>query len=145
MELKDCCMTVIKDNMELIETNKDGSRKSKSISPVDFAKESYRIFSNLHKDKKQYLKSLAGSNDETQLAEALATFLKATRIAVAKVQTKKNTDSDGSINPKKFYPAVFGRLTANEFEKRTGIKIKQTTTGKGMGARNPKYYLPDKW
>jgi len=66
MELKDCCMTVIKDNMELIETNKDGSRKSKSISPVDFAKESYRIFSNLHKDKKQYLKSLAGSNDETQ-------------------------------------------------------------------------------
>jgi hypothetical protein len=41
-------------------------------------------------------------------------------------------------------PAIFGRLMADEFVSRTGIKIKQTTLGKGKGSRNL-YNKPDKW
>jgi len=145
MELKDCCVTVMKANMAKIETNKDGSRAAKGITPMGFAKQSFRLFKKLNGDKRMYLKSLDGSFDNEQLGHALATFLAASRIAIAKIQPKINTDTDGTINPKKFYPAIFGRLTANELKKRTGITIKQTTTGKGMGARNSKYNSPDAW
>ncbi|MCP5062483.1 MAG: DUF3365 domain-containing protein [Ignavibacteriae bacterium] len=36
-------------------------------------------------------------------------------------------------------------MASDEFKKRTGIKIKQTTSGKGYGARNSKYNKPDTW
>ncbi len=145
LKLRDCSMDVVKKNIPLIETNKDGSRTSKGITPTGFGTETYKQFGRMIKGEGWNVNSLKGSYDKKQLAHALAIYLAASRIVIAKLQKKINTDKDGTTNPKGFYPAIFGRLTADEFFKRTGIKIKQTTTGKGMGARNPKYNKPDAW
>ena len=144
LELKDCCSIIMEQNLERIELNRDGTRTSKNITPSNFSTQSLKIYKRLQTNKTS-LNSLANNHDKEQLGQALATFLSAARIAIANIQSKINTDGDGTINPKNFYPAVFGRLVANEYKKRTGISIKQTTTGRGMGARNSQYNSPDSW
>jgi hypothetical protein len=142
-QLKNCAAELIAQKQKLINANKDGSPKG--FSAKAFAKESYKQFKKMIIKEKWKIKDLKGSNNPQLLASALAYYIAAARIVVAKKQKLINTDKNGSINPKNFYPAVFGRLTADLFQKKTGIQIKQTTMGKGMGARNSKYNSPDAW
>ncbi|KAA3618445.1 MAG: DUF3365 domain-containing protein [Calditrichaeota bacterium] len=144
-ELKSSAMSQIENHQTLFNTNKDGSVTDKGISPAWFGKASYKQFKTMSKGMEWKVKHLSNNYEVGQLGEALSIYLAAARIVVARSQKKINTDSDGTANPKHFYPAVFGRLTAQEFQKRTGIDIKQTTTGKGMGARNKQYNSPDSW
>ncbi len=144
-ELKKSSMKVIEKNLALIEKNKNGKRTDKRISPKSFGMDAYKQFKMLISKESWKVRDLTGSNNEEQLARALTLYLAAARIVIAKNQKKINTDANGKPNPKHFYPAVFGRLTADEFYKSTKIKIKQTTTGNGMGARNSKYNTPDSW
>jgi len=144
-ELKSSAILQIEQHQTLFNSNKDGSSTDKKLNSKWFGKASYKQFKTMSKGKEWKIKELAGSNNVEQLGEALSIYLAAARIVVARVQKKINTDNDGTANPKNFYPAIFGRLTADEFRKRTGINIKQTTTGKGMGARNKTYNNPDSW
>ena len=95
-----------------------------------------------------------GSSDYAEVAHSIATLLLSSRIVVARNQEVINTEgarygqpipANGKIFFKGFVPAIFGRLTSEEFVKRTGITIKQTTLSKGdFGPRNP-YNAPDEW
>jgi hypothetical protein len=145
MTLKESAMEVIAQHQDLINRNKDGTYAKKKVTKEWISMNTYQSYLSESKGKSWELSKLKGSYDKEQLAVALSVFLASARNIIAKVQPIINTDSDGTINPKNFYPAVFGRLTADEFFKRTGIKIKQTTTGKGLGPRNKKYNLPDAW
>lgn len=144
-ELKLSAISQIELHQALFNTNKDSTITDKELTPAWFDKAAYREFKKLVKKKEWKIKELANNYDVNQLSEALSIYLAAARIVVAEVQEKINTDSDGSPNPKQFYPAVFGRLTAEEFQTRTGIELKQTTTGNGMGPRNKTYNTPDSW
>ncbi|MCA9733626.1 MAG: DUF3365 domain-containing protein [Deferribacteres bacterium] len=143
--LKESAMTVVDKNQKLFNTNKDGSITNKGIDKEWFAKQSYAQFKKMIAGEGISMKDLVGSTDQQQLARVLTGYLAAARIVIARGQDKINTDGDGSNNPKNFYPAVFGRLVADEFLSRTNIKIKQTTSGRGMGARNSHYNSPDAW
>ncbi len=142
--LKASAMTQIDQNQKRINGNKDGTVGDKGLTSTWFGKASYRQFKTMSKSLGLSVKDFEGSHDKEQLAQILTTYLAAARIVVAKAQKKINTDADGTVNPKQFYPAVFGRLTAEEFLNRSGIALKQTTTGKGLGARN-QYNKPDGW
>jgi Protein of unknown function (DUF3365) len=144
-ELKASAITQIAQNQTLFNTNKDGSVTEKGLTPEWFGKASYKQFKTMAKGTTWKVRDLTENYDVRQLGEALSIYLAAARIIIARSQSKINTDADGTKNPKNFYPAVFGRLTAAEFQKRTGIDIKQTTTGKGMGPRNKKYNTADSW
>jgi hypothetical protein len=145
MELKDCAMQVIDQHQNFINQNENGSVVDKGLTKEWISQKSYYLYGKMSEGKPWAVTKLANSYESEQLGQALATYLSSVRIVVAHVQEKINTDADGTINPKKFYPAVFGRLTADEFKKRTGISIKQTTTGKGFGPRNKTYNNPDEW
>ena len=144
-ELKSSAMHVIKSNQGLINKNSDGSYTDKGLTPDKFAKATRAHFKIMVSSEKWKIEDLQNSNDFEQLAKAISTYLAASRIIVASYQGLINKDKDGSVYSKRFYPAVFGRLVADEFKKRTGIYIKQTTTGKNMGPRNSKYNNPDEW
>lgn len=145
MSLKESAMDIIEQNQKKINTNKDGSMADKRIDKAFIAKKTFDAYVKATENEDWNVSNLKGSHDKQQLASALATFLSQARIVIAGIQPIINTDSDGSENPKGFYPAVFGRLTADNFFDKTGIKIKQTTLGKGYGARNSKYNTPDEW
>jgi hypothetical protein len=144
-ELKSSAMHVVDLHQKLFNTDQNGTVTDKGLGSDWFGKESYMQFKKMATGQKWNIRELKGSDDPALLGQALSTYLAAARIVVARSQKKINTDSDGTVNPTHFYPAVFGRLTADEFYSRTGIKIKQTTTGKGYGARNSKYNSPDGW
>jgi hypothetical protein len=145
MELKNSAMSVIEEHQYLINTNRDGTKSDKGIDKNYIGKQVYAAYASATKNSEWSIPKLRGSKDKKQLSTALTIFLAHARIVIAKLQPMINIDSDGTQNPKKFYPAVFGRLTADEFLERTGIKLKQTTLGKGHGARNKKYNKPDDW
>ncbi len=144
-ELKLSAISQIEQQQTLFNTNKDGSVSDKGLNPAWFSKASYKEFKTLSKGVEWKVMDLSNNYDLEQLGEALSIYLAATRIVLASSQDKINTDADGTANPKHFYPAVLGRLIAAEFQKRTGIEIKQTTTGKGRGPRNKEYNTPDSW
>ncbi|MHC4197884.1 MAG: Tll0287-like domain-containing protein [Planctomycetota bacterium] len=89
-----------------------------------------------------------------EVAHSIATLLESSRIVLARNQDVINTVGARFGEPipensqtffKGFIPARFGRLTSEEFVKRTGISLKQTTLGKGdFGPRNV-YNAPDEW
>ncbi|KAA3661069.1 MAG: DUF3365 domain-containing protein [Calditrichaeota bacterium] len=143
--LKESAMTVIDKNQKLFNTNKDGTTTDKGVTKKWFARKSYAQFKKMIAGEGIKMKDLVENTDDHQLARVLTGYLAAARVVIARAQKKINTDGDGSNNPKDFYPAVFGRLVADEFYSRTQIKIKQTTSGKGMGARNSRYNAPDAW
>ena len=145
MKLKESAMEVIAAKQDLINRNRDGSYAKKKVTKEWISMQTYNAYAQSSKGKNWEISKLKGSYDKEQLAVALSVFLASARNIIARVQPIINTDSDGTINPKNFYPAVFGRLTADVFYQKTGIKIKQTTTGKGFGPRNKKYNTPDAW
>lgn len=95
-----------------------------------------------------------GGEEYAEVAHSIATLLESSRIVLARNQEVINTVGAkfGERIPensptffKGFVPSRFGRLTSEEFVKRTGISIKQTTLGKGdFGPRNV-YNAPDEW
>lgn len=92
--------------------------------------------------------------DVRKVAEDIAQFLVSTRRIVAQLVDVINTHgakvgeplpADAPYAFKGVIPAYMGRVIGEDFFKNTGIKIKQTTLGKGeFGPRNP-YNAPDDW
>jgi hypothetical protein len=141
-EMKAAIKDVISENQALFNTAADGSVKDESLTPDAFYSRTYDQFLEIAGE--DFSVSSLG-DDAEQIAQALGTMLQAGRITTAKAQGAINTDSDGGVTLKKFIPAVFGRLVADNYAKRTGVQMKQTTLGKGeYGARNP-YNQPDAW
>lgn len=144
-QLKIASQKTIESKQKLFNTNKDGSTTKKGFNKQKFSSQTYVQFKKMLAREKWKISDLENSKDYEQLGKTLALYLAAGRIVVAKNQKIINKDKSGKPNPKGFYPAVFGRLAADEFLKKTGIKIKQTTTGRGMGPRNTVYNKPDAW
>ncbi len=139
--MKASVRAVLKAHQKLI-NEVDGKVKDKKLLPEAIYRKTYETFSELAGEEFS-TKNLG--KDPQKIAHALGTFLQAGRINIAKLQKKINREKKGKKKLKKFIPAVFGRLVAEEFAKRTGVQIKQTTLGKGKhGARNP-YNVPDAW
>ena len=92
--------------------------------------------------------------DVRKVAEDLGQFLLSTRRIVASLVDVINTEgakvdeplpSGASSTFKGIIPAYMGRVIGEDFFKKTGIRVKQTTLGKGeFGPRNP-YNAPDEW
>ena len=92
--------------------------------------------------------------DVRKVAEDLAQFLVSTRLIVAQLVDVINTHGAKVDEPlpqgapyafKGVIPAYMGRVIGEDFFKKTGIRMKQTTLGKGeFGPRNP-YNAPDDW
>ncbi|MCP4969825.1 MAG: DUF3365 domain-containing protein [Arcobacter sp.] len=143
-DLKSSAKKVIKNNQKLFNTNKDGSTYDKRFSAERFSQMAYNQFKILSTGESWKIRDLKKSNDQVQLSRALSLYMAAARMIVAQNQFAINTDEDGSRNPKRFYPAVFGDLTAMEFKKKTGIEIRQTKS-EGHHGSNSKYSEPDKW
>lgn len=143
-ELKQSILEVLNENQALINTNPDGSRKSEDLTADRFYSEAYRTFKTIV-GADFAPTSLTGEKDPGRIAQVLGAMLQAGRDHCAKLQTDINGEKDGSARPKKFIPAVFGRLAADRFKTRTGVAIKQTTLGRGgYGPRNA-YNAPDEW
>ncbi|HHT9117911.1 MAG TPA: Tll0287-like domain-containing protein [Candidatus Hypogeohydataceae bacterium YC38] len=94
-----------------------------------------------------------GGGEYTSAAYYLAQLFQCGRLIMVEIVDTINTQGvkigeplpEGApVTYKGLTPAIFGRLMADEFVSRTGIKIKQTTLGKGKGSRNL-YNKPDKW
>lgn len=92
--------------------------------------------------------------DIRKVAEDLAQFLVSTRRIVARMVDVINTHGAKVEEPlpagapyafKGIIPAYMGRVIGEDFFKNTGIRLKQTTLGKGdFGPRNP-YNAADDW
>ena len=140
--MKASMLEVLAENQKLINTTPAGAVKDKTLVPeADYAR-AYESFTEIAGE--DFSVADLGS-DPAAIAQALGTMLQAGREVTAKAQVAINTESDGTVKPKKFIPAVFGRLVADRFAKKTGVVMKQTTLGKnGYGARN-EYNAPDEW
>lgn len=92
--------------------------------------------------------------DVRKVAEDIAQFLVSTRRIVSQMVDVINTHGAKVGEPlpagapyafKGIIPAYMGRVIGEDFFKNTGIRVKQTTLGKGeYGPRNP-YNAPDDW
>lgn len=92
--------------------------------------------------------------DARKVAEDLAQFLVSARLIVSQLVDVINTHGAKVEEPlpqgtpyafKGIIPAYMGRVISEDFFKKTGIRIKQTTLGKGdFGPRNV-YNSPDDW
>ncbi|TAN63159.1 DUF3365 domain-containing protein [bacterium] len=92
--------------------------------------------------------------DVRKMAEDIAQFLVSTRRIVAQMVDVINTHGAKVAEPlpsgapyafKGIIPAYMGRVIGEDFFKNTGIRLKQTTLGKGeFGPRNS-YNAPDDW
>ena len=92
--------------------------------------------------------------DVRKVAEDLGQFLLSTRRIVASLVDVINTEGAKVDEPlpggaastfKGIIPAYMGRVIGEDFFKKTGIRMKQTTLGKGeFGPRNV-YNTPDEW
>lgn len=97
---------------------------------------------------------MAGGGDYAAQANYIANAILCARVVLARNLDIINTPGakigqpvpEGATRSTKgIYPALFGRLMADEFVIRTGISVKQTTLGKGrLGPRNF-YNTPDAW
>ena len=142
--LKESMIEVLKERQPLINQNADGSAKSETLLPDKVYAGSYATFKTIAGADFSPA-SLAGERDPIKIAQMLTSLLQGGRDTVAKLQEAINKEPDGSVKPKKFIPAVFGREVADRFKTKTGAEIKQTTLGKnGHGARN-QYNAPDDW
>ncbi len=135
-ELKAAMTSTFEANQGLINVNADGSTKSEDLTPKKLYKSAYKEFKKIAgKDFK--MSEINAETDPEKIAPILAAMLQGGRITVAKAQTDINGEANGESVLKKFIPAVFGRLTAENYAKATGVVLKQTTLGKGdYGARN---------
>jgi hypothetical protein len=143
-QLKQSIHEIIGENQKLINTNPDGSQKSKKLTPKAIYKKTYEMFKKIiGSDFK--MKHLKGETDPAKIAPVLSALLQSGRITIAKSQKTINTEADGSAKKKKFIPAVFGKQVIDRFIQKTGIHMKQTTLGKnGFKNRNP-YNAPNEW
>ncbi|MCD6388533.1 MAG: DUF3365 domain-containing protein [Desulfobulbaceae bacterium] len=144
-QLKESILDVLNENQGLINTNPDGSMKTKKLAPKDFYKRIYEQFKKIGVGKTFKMKDMKGETDPAKIAPALTTLLQAGRITTAKAQKDINTEADGSVKLKKFIPAVFGRLVVEHFQKKTGVHMKQTTLGKNGFKERNSYNGPNDW
>ena len=92
--------------------------------------------------------------DVRKMAEDLAQFLLSTRRMISEMVDIINTHGakvgeplpkDAPYSFKGVIPAYMGRVIGEDFFKNSGIRVKQTTLGKGeFGPRNA-YNTPDEW
>ncbi len=138
--MKSAIRAVIKRNQKKI--NKAGGKtKDAALSPSAVYRKAYGIFADIS----GALSVSSLGHSEAKIAHMLATLLQASRIAIAKLQKRINGEPGGAVKLKKFIPAVFGRLVAKDFGRRTGIKLKQTTLGKGSYKARNRYNRPNAW
>ncbi|KAF0110926.1 MAG: hypothetical protein FD149_2589 [Rhodospirillaceae bacterium] len=122
-ELKALMLKVLADNQKLINALPDGNAKSDKLLPDAVYNGAYQTFKTVMGSEFS-LGVLNGETDPEKIAGALTALLQASRDTIAKLQQPINTEADGSVTLKKFIPAVFGRLTLEEFRTRTGIVMK---------------------
>ncbi len=144
-KMKESILNVLAENQDLINKKPDGSVKNKKLLPKNYFKASYDRFKKIGVGKTFSRKALKGKHDPEVIASVLATLLQAGRVTTANYQKIINGEPDGSVKLKKFIPAVFGKLTLENFTEKTDAYMKQTTLGKGSyKARNP-YNQPNEW
>jgi hypothetical protein len=143
-ELKASTAFQIEQNQALMNTNLNGSVTDKGLNAKWFNREVTRQFNKMAKGMNWRTRDLIGNYDISQLGEVLSIYLAASRIVIDRSQDKINTDDDGTENPKNFGPCYFGRLAAEDFKNKTGIDIKQTTSG-FIAKDNTSFDNPDSW
>lgn len=143
-QMKESIIKVLAENQKLINTNPDGSVKSKKLEPEAVYRESYQTFKTVM-GKDFEMKDLDGQTDPEKIAHALTSLLQASRDTIAKLQDDINKEADGSVKLKKFIPAVFGRLSLEAYQASTGVTMKQTTLGKGGYSVRNAYNTPTAW
>jgi hypothetical protein len=142
--LRDSITEVIAEHQDLINRASGDEVKSKDLEAKAFYKATYSTFKKIA-GAGFSPKKFRDETDPEKISHVLAALLQAGRVTIAKAQGTINTESDGTVQLKKFIPAVFGRLVADRFREKTGASLKQTTLGKGdWGARNS-YNAPDDW
>ncbi|MCP3943017.1 MAG: DUF3365 domain-containing protein [Desulfobacteraceae bacterium] len=142
--MKEAVIEVIDEHQDLFNKTPDGAVKNPKLTGKNYYRSVYKIFKTII-GADFSPKLLKGVKDPVQISHMLCSLLQAGRVATAKNQKIINTEKDGSVKLKKFIPAVFGRLVAERYLKKTGVAMKQTTLGKGIyKARNP-YNYPDEW
>ncbi len=144
-QMEQSMLEVLAENQKLINTNADGSMKSRKLQPDDFFKQTNKQFKKIGVGRTFRMKNFEGETSPEEIAPVLTTLLQAGRITTAKAQQDINTESDGSVKLKKFIPAVFGRLTLERFTEKTGVHMKQTTLGKGQFKERNPYNAPNDW
>lgn len=143
--LKESMLEVFTENQKLFNAKPDGSVKNPQLTAEALYADSYNQFKKVGVGRDFNLKSLEGETKPEVIAPILTTMLQGGRDFIATQQDAFNTEPDGGKKPKKFIPAVFGRLTGEKFAAKTGLVLKQTTLGKGgYKERNP-YNAPDAW
>lgn len=143
-ELRTSILEVLAENQALINQTPRGDVKNPKLEPDAIYREMYQTFKTIM-GKDFNMKELAGQTDPEHIASALTALLQGARDTIARLQNDINQNADGTLTLKKFIPAVFGRLTLEKYQARTGIAMKQTTLGKsGHGVRNP-YNAPSDW
>ncbi len=144
-KMRESMIEILSENQKLINTKPDGSVKNQKLLPNNIYTESYEQFKKIGIGQSFRLKDLAGETNPEKIAPVLATLLQAGRDVMSTLQDDINGEPDGSVKPKKFVPAIFGRLTIERFTSKTGMYMKQTTLGRGTHtARNPST-APDEW
>lgn len=86
-------------------------------------------------------------------ADYLANLFQCGRVVVLRILDQldpervrpEESTPEGPPKYKSLSPAIFGRLMADEFVTRTGVKIKQTSLGKGKKGPRNIYNKPDPW
>ena len=140
--MRSSILEVIAENQGLFNRASDGSVKSPLLTPEAIHQRSAEVFREVAGED---LAPAFAGRDPERIANSLGNLLQAGRVVIALSQDLINTEADGSVVLKKFIPAVFGRLVANNFTGRTGVTLKQTSLGIGsFGPRNP-YNAPDAW
>ncbi|MCP4650887.1 MAG: DUF3365 domain-containing protein [PVC group bacterium] len=89
-----------------------------------------------------------------EVADAIAKMLISGRAIIAENQELINTHNATVINPspegqpqsfKGFVPALFGMFVSKRFYEDSGIRVKQTTRGRGVYKARNEYNIPDEW
>ncbi len=142
--LKTSMLEVLAEHQPLFNKTAHDEVKSPDLVPEEIYKYSYNKFKRIIGHDFQ-LQSLTNETDPAKIAPVLSTLLQAGRITIARSQKAINTEQDGSVKLKKFIPAVFGRLSGERFEQKTGVVLKQTTLGKNGFAERNSYNKPLDW
>ncbi|MCB1182487.1 DUF3365 domain-containing protein [bacterium] len=141
-QLRASIVEVVADHQALINRTPTGTVKDPALMPRAYADQAAGVFAGLVGSG---FDPAGLGRDPAAIARALGTLLQAGRITTARLQTAINTEPDGTVVLKKFVPAAFGRLVAENFRRRTGVTIKQTTLGRGAYGPRNEFNAPDAW
>ncbi len=143
--INDSILEILTENQSAgykINVNSDGSVKDNNLRPnalFDAIKVEFKDITSWDYDLEELKKTTLAKN----ITHIMVSLVVAGRRVVARHQDAINKDDQQGFVPRKFIPAVFGRLTGERLHEKVGVSIKQTTLGKnGFKARN-EYNHPD--